>query len=57
MVEINQCDFIERGVNATKYLQIDRLFLIRDFNPEFEEAEIRIYITVNGHIDEPILTS
>ena len=50
MVEVNECDFIEQ-VNATKYLKIDRLFLLRDFNPDFEQAEIDFYITVRGHLD------
>lgn len=54
-VTANECNFIERGSNATKYLQIDRLFLLRDFNPDFEKAEIRIYITVRGHIEKQIL--
>jgi len=50
LVEVNECDFIEQ-VNATKYLKIDRLFLLRDFNPDFEQAEIDFYITVRGHLD------
>lgn len=50
-VTVNECTFIERvGVNSTKYLQIDRLFLLRDFNPDFELAEISIYITARVHI-------
>ena len=49
-VTVNECRFIKRvGVNATKYLQIDRLFLLRDFDPDFEQAEISIYITVRGY--------
>ena len=51
-VTVNECRFIKRvGVNATKYLQIDRLFLLRDFDPDFEQAEISIYITVRGYRD------
>ena len=50
MVEVNECDYIEQ-VNATKYLQIDRLFLLRDYHPDFEQAEISFYITVRGHLD------
>ena len=48
-VTINECIFIKRNdtVNATKYLQIDRLFLLRDFDPDLEQAEISIYITVS----------
>ena len=44
-VTINECEFIERQ-DATRYLQIDRLFLLRDFEPDFEQAEISIFITV-----------
>lgn len=53
IVTVDECKFIERKIGGTnktiKYLQQDRLFLLRDFEPDFEQAEISIVITVTGH--------
>lgn len=53
IVTVDECEFIERKIegtnNTVKYLQQDRLFLLRDFEPDFEQADISIVITVRGH--------
>ena len=52
IVTVDECEFVERKIEGTnetvKYLQLDRLFLLRDFQPDFEQAEIAIVITVLG---------
>ena len=53
IVTVDECEFIERKIEGTnktvKYLQQDRLFLLRDFEPDFEQADISIVITVRDH--------
>ena len=60
IVTVDECEFIERKIEGTnktvKYLQQDRLFLLRDFEPDFEQADIGIVITVRGHHQTRLLT-
>ena len=59
IVTVDECEFIERKIDGTnntvKYLQQDRLLLLRDFEPDFEQADISIVITVKDHHYENLL--